>query len=355
LPDSLQKLRGFVRTANDELFSRSVRHAFYIQQYASHETKRILDFLNDEVYERVFEKAQRAIRRGGLGRDLRTNNRSVVLAQQIDKIVKVGHSEALRKSRDGLVSAARAEAGWTLAGINKAMPIDWDTTLPSPATLRRLVTGRPFQGKFLREWWGGQSRVTRDAYKSALTTGLASGETIGQITYRVRKVTGQAKHQVEAIIGNAVNHVSSHTREETYRANSDIVSSVMMVATLDLKTSKECIAQDGKVYPIGKGPRPPFHMGRCRTTTVPQLKSWKELGINLKEAPPGTRASMNGQVPANLRYEDWLRDQSIADQERVLGKQLSAHWRAGRVKTPDLVDRRGIGRTLKEIEKDLDL
>lgn len=59
------------------------------------------------------------------------------------------------------------------------------------------------------------------------------------------------------------------------------------------------------------------------------LKSWKDLGIPLREIPPSTRASMNGQVPERTTYEEWLRGEPKHVQIEALGKARAEAFRAG--------------------------
>jgi hypothetical protein len=63
---------------------------------------------------------------------------------------------------------------------------------------------------------------------------------------------------------------------------------------------------------------------------TPVLKSAKQLG--LKKIPEGTRASMNGQVPASTTYQQWLARQPIVVQEQVLGKARAQLFRDGKIK-----------------------
>jgi hypothetical protein len=107
---------------------------------------------------------------------------------------------------------------------------------------------------------------------------------------------------------------------------------------------------DGTTYPVDQGPRPPAHH-QCRSTTVPVVKSWKELGIDLKEAPPGTRASMNGQVPSKLTYPQWLKRQPAAIQREALGPTRAALFRSGRLTIDRFVDQRGRPLSLKQIRQ----
>jgi hypothetical protein len=89
---------------------------------------------------------------------------------------------------------------------------------------------------------------------------------------------------------------------------------------------------------------------QCRSTTVPVLKSWEELGIpGLKDAPESTRAALGGAVPGKLTYGDWLKRQPASMQDLALGKGRAALFRAGKLDVRDLVDSTGRSLTLKEL------
>jgi SPP1 gp7 family putative phage head morphogenesis protein len=89
----------------------------------------------------------------------------------------------------------------------------------------------------------------------------------------------------------------------------------------------------------------------CRSTTIPVLKSWRQLGIDLGEAPAGTRASMDGQVAGTVTYGDWLEQQTQERQDEALGPARARLFRAGRVTVEDLVARDGRPLTLEELER----
>lgn len=89
----------------------------------------------------------------------------------------------------------------------------------------------------------------------------------------------------------------------------------------------------------------------CRSSSTPHLKSWKQLGVNLKDAPPGTRASMNGQVPGKTTYRSWIKRQPAAIQDDVLGRTRGLALRRGDLSVADLFDDRGRWLTLAEIRE----
>ena len=147
----------------------------------------------------------------------------------------------------------------------------------------------------MSDWWSKTGTDERNQITRAVRQGLIQGETTPEIMSRLTNPKGvfaKSHHRAEAVVRTAVNHVSTTSAMETMRG-SNVVKGYEIVATLDTRTSAICREKDGKVYDFGEPhPHPPFHFN-CRTTIVPVTKSWKELGVNLKEAPPGTRASMN--------------------------------------------------------------
>ena len=162
---------------------------------------------------------------------------------------------------------------------------------------------------------------------------------------------GGIRRNVRSTVRTAATHVSTHAREATYAANEDIIKGVQMVATLDSATTEICMNEDGKVYPPDSGPRPPFHW-QCRTTTIPVLKSWEELGLkDPGKLPKGTRASMNGQVPARQTYGKWLRKQKASVQDDILGKTKGALYRKHKLPVSAFVDDRRRVLNLAELRK----
>ena len=123
-------------------------------------------------------------------------------------------------------------------------------------------------------------------------------------------------------------HVANTARVETMKANEDIVKGYRWVSTLDGRTSEVCRSLDGKQFDIGKGPIPPAHPN-CRSTTVPVLKSWRELGLDIDEMAPGQRASQDGPVSSTLTYYDWLKRQPASFVEEALGKTRAALFLKG--------------------------
>lgn len=332
-------------SVNEQLLDSAIRHAHAIERFKSGEVRRILKFLNEQVYPDLLAKLEAQLKRVR-SRGWRASERRLKQLEDmfvaLDGILREGMGEAYRSLASELYSFSKIDAAWQARVVERAVGsqvagmIGVDFVTPPPQLLRSIVVSRPFQGKHLREHFATMTRNVREGYRSAVRIGMAQGESVDTIARRVAgsqgfkggQVIPKARREMRATVRTAVNHVSTHAREETYQANDDVIKSVQYVATLDARTTDICASLDGKEFNIGEGPRPPMHH-QCRSTTVPVTKSWKELGIDLKEAPPGTRASMNGQVPAETTYGSWLKRQPASVQNEVLGAGRAKLFRDG--------------------------
>jgi SPP1 gp7 family putative phage head morphogenesis protein len=169
---------------------------------------------------------------------------------------------------------------------------------------------------------------TTQSIAKRLIGSLQFGEeakTVGQIAAAGGQLTQVADNQIMALIRTSINQVANAVSQQVYEANQDITQRYRYVATLDTRTSAICRALDGKEFDYGKGPMPPQHFN-CRSTTVPVI-NYKELGF---DPPPsvtkGKRASMDGPVPANETYGEWLAKQPRATQADALGEGKVAYF-----------------------------
>jgi hypothetical protein len=97
---------------------------------------------------------------------------------------------------------------------------------------------------------------------------------------------------------------------------------------------------------------PPLHV-RCRSVLMPILKSRsdvsEEMDEILKEQTNSQREAMNGNVPANTTYDDWLKKQSVELQKEILGLKKYEIWKKNKLTMADLVDQTANPLTIKEL------
>ena len=245
-------------------------------------------------------------------------------------------------------------------------PIEPTVKLPTQAYHEAVAGTSMVQGVPQSEWWARQAATTTANFAAQIRQGLASNETNQQLIQRivgkggVGGVMNIARHQAAALVQTGVASVANDARLASFRANSDIVLGVKQVSTLDSHTSDICIAYSGATWDLDGNPikgnklafngGPPRHFN-CRSVLVPILRSYKELGLNVKEPKASTRASDEGQIAANTTFDAFLKRKSQAYQDEVLGVGRADLWRDGKISLKDLVSGNGRPLTLKELRQ----
>ncbi|MHA2068603.1 MAG: phage minor head protein, partial [Candidatus Thorarchaeota archaeon] len=236
------------------------------------------------------------------------------------------------------------------------------------------IAEKPMLGEILlrdditdRLLWGNQQAVQQ--IRNQLTQGIMLGDDMGKISRRLvgvgeafgGEVGKKIQNRAKIIARTEVQRVSNAVTKNFYDANQDVIKGVMYTATLDRRTCLQCSPLDGRVYYYSGAvrgvraamgieysvvleqfsetgdlaPALPQHP-LCRCTYAPVTKSWKELGLDIKDAPPGTRASLTGQIPSTVTYGQWLTTQPEAFQLEVLGPTRFKMWKEGKIRFTEM-------------------
>ena len=240
----------------------------------------------------------------------------------------------------------------TQAHINGVLTVDL-AAVPAVQQVYASAMSRPFQGALLKDWYKILDEGSQRKVRMAITNGITLNETESQIVSRVRDAGVTNEHNLSAIIRTAINHVSTFSRHSVYSKNSDLIKGWYFMATLDSKTTPVCRAADGKFHKLGEGKKPPLHIG-CRSSDIPILKS------NISGIPEGVRASIDGEVPAELTYNEFLKrkmnggDGIKKDRKfvkEVLGPSRYQLFKDGDLSVTKFVNRKGKQLTLDEIRR----
>ena len=344
--------------ANVLLLDELLRHQVYVERFKHGQLGQLRKFLNqlmDDV------TSQLATRGSDLQQGTLRNQRLTALLQDIGRLSDQTADEMAAYTQGQLRDLASLESGVLATAVRLSVPVVVSFTAVTPNLLWTAINEQPMQGRLMTEWFKDYSQIQRTRIQDQVRISVVEGETVDQMIRRIRGtkaanykdgvVQGITRRSAEALMRTQVNHVVTQARQLTIDENQNVVASVAWRSTLDGKTSEICRARDGKTYPIDSGPRPPAHPN-CRSTIVPVLKSWKELGIDLAEAPEGTRASMNGQVPEKETYQTWLKRQPAAFQDEVLGEMKAKLFRQGGLTLDRFVDEQlGRGYSLAQLRK----
>ena len=218
---------------------------------------------------------------------------------------------------------------------------------------RILPDDQPALNKVFGDLADSSSKTLENSLRSGLLLGKTNDEIVRGLLDGNKIPKGsplkKTERAVRTVVQSAVIGVGAEAQLLTIEANKDITDEYEFLATLDGRTSPQCRALDGKIFKVSDAtaPRPPIHY-RCRSTLIASLaRFFKDNDIELEE---GTRASMDGQVPADLNYEQWLKTQTPAFQDSVLGKGKGRLFRSG-MGLAQMVREDGAAKKLDELEE----
>lgn len=376
---------------NEELLDAMMRHQIGLLRYSGGLRNRIwelLDASESDLRARVALYAGRA----GLETPQGVKNLGKLLA-------------ALRETRKGawsnvrstwfeeMRSLAQSEPLFLREVITSILPVEVTMKLPPPEVLREIVNSRPFEGKALKEWARKLEADDIAGMERQVKIGLSQGEHPNAIARRLvgrKRLAGrdgftQVTRRNAAAVSRTVSAgIAAEGRRELLLANSDILTAELFVATLDSRTTPICQSYSGTQYKVGEGPRLPLHFGE-RSLYAPVIDGQvigerpakdyseaqlvreyaQEKGLNprlrrRKSLPKGHKGSfdafkrarvreLTGTVPATTTYPDFLRRQSAAVQDDILGPTKGALFRRGGLSLDKFVEESGRELTLAEL------
>jgi SPP1 gp7 family putative phage head morphogenesis protein len=316
-------------TAPSQLIEQASRHQLFIEGYKTHEAKELLAVL-------------RSIEAGLIGRLSRSNIPDWTrtrLENQLkayrDYLAKGFEGELLPEIRSKLKEFAVYEAGFEVRSLGNVAP-GFNFTVPTDAQIFAALRTSPLSvrgadnGALLDSVLDNWSRRQIDAVTNGIRAGAVQGQTTAQVISGLNQTVFKgAEDALAGVVRTTLQHSASVAREQTWRANSDIVKRVRWVSTLDSRTSDQCQAMDGRVFKIDEGPRPPIHWG-CRSTTVGVLDdrySFLDDGATRSSRNPETGRVES--VPAKETYFQWLKRQPQAVQNQAIGPTRATLLRDG--------------------------
>ena len=165
------------------------------------------------------------------------------------------------------------------------------------------VLRAPWSGKnYSARIWANQEKLA-EILQREITAAMHRGASVENVSKIITQKMGVGMSDARRLVRTELNYVQN-------RAALDSIKDAGMkyyrfVATLDRRTSADCRAHDGKIYPVDEGSpgtnMPPLHP-HCRSTITGSLKG--------DSTPKGSRAARDRvgkyiRVPADMKYEDW--------------------------------------------------
>ena len=279
-------------SVNDVLLRRTIRHAILVNRFSAGLGKRMVRFLDEEVYPDLVSQIMRRLEQiKGRGYDSGpwTTQRYKDLLDDVKTILRDAALQMRMDASAELRDLAKSEANWAHRMLTVAMPAELQIDIGAiNLNAVQAVVSRPIMGAPLQDWFQGLAKAAQTQLTRQIGIGLAEGEPAAKIVSRVRRTLDVPRAHAATIVRTASNQVATQARQTTFEENGDIIKGVKWLSTLDTRTSPICRARDGQVYGLQDGPRPPAHPN-CRSVVTPIVKSAAELGLRRREIAPGTR------------------------------------------------------------------
>lgn len=357
-----------MKTANEKLLDKLIGHEVDLQHLSNAQVVAIIKILNSKDAEL---RAALIAAIDNLGPNLSAASVDAALSTvlRLNQSTFTDIRQALDQANDGLISY---EIAFQQGALQAVIPSVVQESFPIAAAqfsqVKAIAQARPFQGRLLREWMSGIEASRAASVRDAVRAGVVEGRTTAEI---VRNIMGtraenyadgilqKSRREIEAVVRSSVSSTVEAASDKAYEANSDIISHVEWISTLDTRTSTTCRIRDRLPYTLGTylpiGHKIPWLAGPgrihwcCRSTKLPILKSASKLGFS----DGATRASMDGQVPQSTNYAQWLTRQSAARQDEILGPERGKLLRQEKLKLDDFYNDKGVFFTLEQLRERL--
>lgn len=375
-------------TFNQQYFDATLRHQIDLLRFGTGVARKVNGILDETLVDIRKQVELRLGKSTGLSssadlRRLRELERAIVQTRT------PAWNDVTAEWERQAIDVALEEPQFIAGTLTSVLPVELDLVTPSDATLRAVATHHPFQGRTLKQWADSVSRADLTRIHQQIRIGMVQGESAKDISRRVFGAKGAVqvtRGQVDAVTRTVINGTSNAAQQAFLKDNSDLFEMEQLVATLDARTTPICRAEDGKQYPVGKGPIPPLHVA-CRSLRVAVIggevvgerpfKAGTEKQMlrefadargldpvpkSRDDLPRGTKGDfdafsrrrmreLTGQVPARTTYQEWLKGQPAAIQDDILGPARGKLFREGGITLDRFVNRQGDELTLDEIRE----
>lgn len=336
-------------SVNDKVKDKTLEHSIELQRLEASVKKKVVKSI-----EALEKKVVSAFLKSGLWQ----SQKKQIIQSKLANLLK--STQFLTENTYKKISASQIELLASLASvvekqttnsINLALGTKYTQTQMSKARINEISRAL-IEGAASAEWWERRRVAFQNKFKDTVRDGMSKGLGSAEIA---RNLTGNQRlikkngafaanyRSAELLVRTSIHSIANAARVATFENNSDIISAIEWVATLDARTTIICQALDGLTWdlttkqPIGHNkayPGSSAHWGE-RSVQVPVIKKYNN---SMKDLPAGTRASMDGQVSAKLDYEEWLKTKPNAFQKKVLGTKRYELWNDGKIDFSDLTN-----------------
>ena len=286
-------------------------------------------------------------------------NESDLTIKQSERLIKLLEKDLVipyAELGNDLNALSQDESKFMLNAVNVAAGIDIATTLPTNKTINKIANASLMEGATIKNWFGSLEQSLQFDVAREVRQSIIQGKTNKEVTDALKGILNTSSRNARTLALTGIATVTNQVRQQTIKENEDIFKGQKAVVTFDGKTSDICKSysnsswdMEGKILTGTKAFRLPGYHFLCRTILLPIIKSFRELGINLDEMKGATKASMDGQIPKDMTFDEWLKTKPKSFVESTLGKGRAELFLDGKINLSQLTDLRGNPLTIKEL------
>jgi len=337
----------------------------------------VLDYTLDKL-----DEAQKAIEYAiNATSNMTDKKRLIAIKKTIDEAVATAYnefnamlyddmSEVASIGYDAMSVAAAAELSATLGTFND---------LTETAVNRILDKNRPIIGVTLSEMNTSLTASAATRLKKSIAQDLFDGSGIEKGQREARMIASAneifariKRNDLNTVVRTATMQALNEAHYEGYRKleASGVIVGYRSLATLDIRTSKQCASLDGVFYPLSKYktieniPDKPARHPNCRSRLVPETEDTlqdpakrpyaltEESTVKHRDGTTSTKYKVvdGGQVSGKVNFETWFGRQSAKFQKDYLGPSRYELYKKEGVSISDMYDQvRNKELTLDEI------
>ncbi|MBA3761981.1 MAG: minor capsid protein [Chthoniobacterales bacterium] len=269
--------------------------------------------------------------------------RALELYRELGRQIRIGYTDISKFQTSELKGYAILESEVAHAQVRSLLTTEVSLSAFLPRHTLQSIAALPIQGLKLGEWFDAQARTMSLETKRIIQQGLIEGKGPLDVARRIMasdKTQGpvlvrRARNEARAVTRTAFTAVQNDAAIKSYENLPESISnSYVFMAIRDNRTSAQCRAADSRVFRYDDPKRlvPPLHIS-CRSSTRALILDANGKPVESPKSPHSFGS-----------YAEWLKTQTPAEQDRILGKQQAEWWRNGKMTLADAVD--ADGRTL---------
>ena len=228
--------------AND-LGDRFIRHHVDLLRLEASERRIVLKMLKGLENDIV----SRLLKTEGL--TLAETRKLEALFVATEEMIRTTYKNISTQQRASLIKIGEFESDQTAQIVNRTVGASLMTVGVPLVTIKAMVDGDTVLGLPAKDWWAKQATTLKAAFQDTIRRGVFAGETLNDLLRRIRGTresgftdgimggaTRGARRNAEALIRTSVQSILGAARDETLRANDDVIAGQQWLSTLDPRT-----------------------------------------------------------------------------------------------------------------------